>query len=270
MTSELLTRVAGTLSDRAEAAEGSQVTVGEGVVLVEVIHPAHGRLAGLAHRPEGALTDVGVGVETASVPALVALATGGETNLGRAVGVAALNALSAPDVDWRVGDPMAALSSDVETVATVGFFGPALRKFDAVAVRVVERDPPERVDAPDSVAVELFAPENCETAFAGADLCFITGSALVYGGVDRYLSVLSDLDVAPVVLVGATASLLPGPAFDAGVDVVAGARVTDPGGIREQVAGNDCATDLHEAGVEKVYVARDDRLPGLRLGEGGG
>jgi hypothetical protein len=93
MTSELLTRVAGMLSDRAEAAEGSQVAVGEGVVLVEVTHPAHGRLA-------------------------------------------------------------------------------------------------------------------------GADLCFITGSALVYGGVDRYLSVLSEGGVSAVVLVGATASLLPGLELD--------------------------------------------------------
>ena len=56
--------------------------------------------------------------------------------------------------------------------------------------------------------------------------------------------------------VGATASHWPGPAFAAGVDVVAGARVDDPDRVRERVAAGDCGTDLHDTGVAKVYVAR--------------
>lgn len=266
MTSAILDRVSAALAERAERATGSRVTVGEGVVLVKVTEPEGDRLAGVAHRPDGDVGDIGVDVDAASVPRLAGLATGSGTHLGRAVGVATLNALSAPEVDCEVGDPMAALSPDLERVATVGFFGPALRKFDSVEVRVVERDPPESVDAPDGVTVELFGPDEAGAAFAGADVCFVTGSALIYGGVEGYLSALSDLGVSPVVLVGATASHLPGPAFDAGVDVVAGARVTDPEGVRERVADNDCATDLHEAGVEKVYVARGGRPPGLELG----
>jgi hypothetical protein len=265
VTAALLDRVAAALETRAAAADTPRVTVGDGVVLVEVDHPEHGRLAGLAHRPAGDVGAVGVDVEAASVRALSGLATGGATDLGRALGVATLNALSTPDVDWRVGDPMAGLSADVETVGTVGLFGPALRKFDAVEVRVVERDPPESVAAPDGVTVTLFAPGDCETAFAEVDLCFVTGSALVYGGLDRYLSVLAAGGVSPVVLVGATASHLPGPAFEAGVDVVAGARVTDPDRVRTRVAAGDCATDLHDSGVEKVYVTDGDRLGGLGL-----
>jgi uncharacterized protein (DUF4213/DUF364 family) len=266
MTAGILEAVAVALADRAEVVAEPRVTVGEGVVLVEVTHPGSGRLAGLAHRPAGDPTDAGVDLRAASVPELAGLATGGETRLGRAVGVATLNALSVPDVDWRSGDPMAALAAGVEVVATVGLFGPAFRKFDAVTVRVVEREPPDTVDTPAGVTVELYTPGECETAFAGADLCFVTGSALVYGGVDRYLRVLSERGVAPVVLVGATASHLPGPAFEAGVDVVAGARVTDPEGVRERVAGGGCASDLHGVGVEKVYAAGSDRLGGLELG----
>lgn len=268
MTSAILGRVSAALAERAETATGARVTVGDGVVLVEVTDPDGGRLAGIAHRPDGDVWDVGIDVNAATVPTLAGLAIDGGTYLGRAIGVATLNALSVPDIDWRAGDPMAALSPDVETVATVGFFGPAIRKFDSVEVRVVERDPPESVDAPEDVTVELFDPDEAEAAFPGVDLCFVTGSALIYGGVDRYLSALSDLGVSPVILVGATASHLPGPAFDAGVDVVAGARVTDPEGVRQQVARDDCATDLHEAGVEKVYVARDGQPPGLELDEG--
>lgn len=255
----VLRGVRDALADRTAAVGEPLVTVGEGTVLVEVTHPEHGRLAGLAHRPPGEPGEFPTAVED-----LVALATDAGAYLDRAVGVATLNALSAPDVDWQVGDPIAALSADVDTIATVGLFGPAFRKFDAIEVRVVERDPPESVDAHDGVTVDLFRPGECERAFAGADVCFITGSTLIYDGLGGYLSVLSELGVAPVVLVGATASHLPGPAFEAGVDAVAGARVTDSERAREHVAADDCATDLHEVGVEKVYAAGGP-LRGLTL-----
>jgi uncharacterized protein (DUF4213/DUF364 family) len=120
---------------------------------------------------------------------------------------------------------------------------------------VVERDPPESVDAPAGVSVRTYPQEAAREAFDGADVCFVTGSTLIYGGIDRYLSALSAASVSPVVLVGATASHVPDPAFAAGVDVVAGALVTDVDRVRERVAAGACGTDLHDAGVEKVYVA---------------
>lgn len=272
MTKGLLGTVHDRLRDRAADATDPRVTVGENALLVAVSHPAHGRLAGLAHRPEG-----GVDVDGATVEELARLARGGvggfppvgedvaDARTDRAVGVATLNALSVPDVDWRVGDPMAALSADVDVVATVGLFRPAFRKFEDVTVRVVERDPPESVAAPPGVTVETYPPAECPAAFVDADVCFLTGSTLVYGGIDRYLSGLAAANVDPVVLVGATASHLPGPAFDAGVDVVAGARVTDIDRVRERVAAGDCGTDLHDHGVEKVYVTRRD---GFRTDDG--
>jgi uncharacterized protein (DUF4213/DUF364 family) len=262
--SAILERVHAAVADRAAAATGARVTVGDRLVGVSVGDPDDGRLVGLAHRPAD---EPAVELAGHSASDLAAGATGDVSRFERAVGVATLNALSAPEMAWRSGDPMAALPADVGVIATVGLFGPAFRKFDRVTVRVVERDPPAAasVDAPAGVDVETYAPDACETAFDGADVCFVTGSTLVYGGVQRYLDALSAAGVAPVVLVGATASHLPGAAFDAGVDVVAGARVTAPDRALSGVAAGDCGTDLHDAGVEKVYVARGSS--GLELGD---
>jgi uncharacterized protein (DUF4213/DUF364 family) len=259
--SGVLERVRAGLSDRIEAATNPRVTVGDRVVLVDCVHPEDGRVAGLAHRPSGTATTWPL-----SVRALATLSEADEP-LARAVGIATLNALSASTVDWRVGDPMAALSPDVSVVATVGLFRPALRKFGDVTVRVVERELPVTVDAPPGVRVTTHAPESCATAFADADVCFVTGSTLVYGGLERYLDALADADVDLVVLVGATASHDPRPAFEAGVDLVAGARVSDVDRVRARVAAGDCGTDLHDAGVEKVYAAARDDLPDLRLSD---
>lgn len=253
----VLRRVHDRLRDRAAAATDPRVTVGDRLVAVEARHPEAGDLAGVAHRPP---TDE-AGTWPVDVGDLAALAVAAppEQHLRRAVGVAALAALSAPDVDWRAGDPMAGLPDDVAAVATVGLFRPALRKFDGCEVRVVERPAAGADDAPAGVSA-VHPPAECDRAFEGADVCFVTGSTLVYGGLDRYLAAADD---PAVVLVGATASVLPGPAFDAGVDVVAGARVTDPDAVRERVAAGDCATDLHGAGLQKCYVAADPPPPTL-------
>lgn len=269
----LLARVRDRLADRAADARDPRVTVGDRVLAVEVTLPESGaeRAMGLAHRPSGEpAAAIGADGE-ATVARLAAAATDASAPIDRAVGVATLNALSVPDVDWRVGDPMADLPSDVSVVATVGLFRPAFRKFADVTVRVVEREPPApaRVDAPPSVAVETYGPADCERAFEGADVCFLTGSTLVYGGIDRYLTALSAAGVAPVVLVGATASHLPGPAFDAGVGVVAGARVRrgDRDRVRDRIRAGDCGTDLHDAGVQKVYAAAPAGSTGTEPGE---
>nr|WP_282594571.1 DUF364 domain-containing protein [Halomarina salina] len=159
---------------------------------------------------------------------------------------------------------MALLDPEVDTIATVGLFRPAFRKFDDVELRIVERRAVDEFAVPDGVRVETFRPDEAATALAGSDVVFVTGSAFLYGGAERYL------DVAPasatVVLVGATVSFLPAPLFAAGVDVVAGAAVTDVDRARAAVREGACGTDLHDVGVRKVYVV-DERssAPGLRL-----
>jgi len=233
------------------------LTVGDAAILVELAaEEGPATVAGLAHRPPGDSDSLSTdATDPEALLDLLDSEAGEETWLLRAVGIAALNALSAPFLDWETGDPMATLDADVSTVTTVGLFRPAFRKFTDVTVRVVER---ERVDAdavaaPDGVAVETYQPPETAAAMAGTDVVFVTGSPLVYGGVEAYLRAAPA--AAPTVVIGATASMLPDPLFDAGADVVAGAAVDDRAATREAVRAGACGTDLHDHGVRKGYVA---------------
>ena len=246
-----------------------RVTVGEKTIMVElagvdsdVDSERDGTTAGLAHRPPGdAVSTDGRGIET-----LVDWATDGPEDAGSplrtAIGLAAINALSAPHIDWQTGDPMALLDRSVGTIATVGLFKPALRKFSNVDVRVIERTEMDVDDIPTPEGVRLtgFRPAEAEAAMAAADVVFITGSTLVYGGLEQYLDAVPA--GATTVLIGATASLLPAAAFAAGVDIVAGAVVTDRQRVRAAVRAAACGTELHTAGVEKVFVAADPSQDG--------
>jgi uncharacterized protein (DUF4213/DUF364 family) len=244
-----------------------RVTVGDRVVLVELTDEERGPIdatrAGVAHRPAGdppATDDLSLERLVRAVESPTEAES--SERLDRALGVAAVNALSVPFLDWQAGDPMALLDADVDRITTVGLFRPAFRKFDDVTVRVIERDPIEDVPSRDGVAVETFTPEETAAAMAGADVVFVTGSTFIYGGIDAYL------DAAPadatVVVIGATASFLPAPLFDRGVDVVAGASVSSPDAVRDAVARGACGTDLHDAGLRKVYTAASQPA-GLRL-----
>lgn len=260
MTDPLADAVAS-LRDDAAAHAVERVTVGEEALLVELRGP-DGPTAGLAHRPPGTPpatdgADVATLLSGATAPADDA--TG---RLRRALGIATANALAARRVDWRRGDPMALLDEGVDRIVTVGLFGPAFRKFDDVAVRVIERRPLEDVPDPDGVSVRTYEPGERAAAMAGADVVFLTGSAFIYGGAERYIEAAPS--AATLVVVGATASFLPGPLFAAGVDVVAGGAVDDADRVRAAVADGACGTDLHDAGLAKVYVATE-RVAGLRL-----
>lgn len=269
-----------------------RVTIGEAAVLVELagvraagrsdpelVAAGEGMLTvGLAHRPPGE----SVSTDDVDLETLLRWATlefddsvsvsdrdgdgagesgrsdataDGDAALRIALGVAAINALSAPSIDWRTGDPMALLDPSVDVIATVGVFRPAFRKFSDVDVRVIERRDVGPISAPDGVRVTTFRPTEATAAMADADVVFITGSVFVYGGLERYLEA-APAD-ATVVLIGATASGLPEPMFEAGVDIVAGADVVAPNRVREAVRGGACGTDLHDAGVRKVYTVAD-------------
>jgi uncharacterized protein (DUF4213/DUF364 family) len=246
-----------------------RVTVGDAVVLVDLDGGGEretrdrGRpAAGLAHLPEGAAPTVPAEVKGLLAPLRSdekkpEAAADGAALGARALAVATLNACAAPLLDWRDGDPMALLDPSVETVVTVGLFRPAFWKFDGVEIRAIERDPVDltTVPTPAGVTLRSFAPAETATAMGGADVVFVTGSTLVYGGIERYL------DAAPasatVVVVGATVSSVPDSLFERGVDVVAGAAVDDPARARAAVSGGACGTDLHDCGVRKVYASRE-------------
>lgn len=258
MTDGVLQTVLETLADRdgLSGVRVDRVTIGVAAVLVELRREDGGRSAGLAHRPSGtddAVPDRDLG--SLLDPIRHPGAGSGDGSIARAAAVATINALSAPYAEWRAGDPMALLAPSVDTVVTVGLFRPAFRKFDAVEVRVIERETTGPVTAPENVAVRQFTPDGTEAAMDGADVVFVTGSTLVYGGLGVYLAA-APLS-ATLVVVGATASFLPEPIFDRGVDVVGGADVADPTRARAAVADGACGTDLHDRGVRKVYSAAD-------------
>ena len=262
MAGRILESVREDLDDR-DGVSGwnlDRVTVGDRAVLVELAarSDSQTRVAGVAHRPRGSASDV----TTETVTGLLEPIDGsdlsvddGRPNAGDrlplAAAVGTLNALSAPFLGWQSGDPMALLSPSVRRITTVGLFKPALRKFEDCEVRVIEREP-RTVDPPEGVSVRMFSPERAERAMDGAEIVFITGSTLLYGGLERYL------DLAPteatVVIVGATVSFIPDPLFDSGVDVVAGASVSDPTRARNAIVDGACGTDLHTNGVEKRYT----------------
>lgn len=252
----VLTRVHDRLREAATDATVDTIASGDRVVLVELATDA-GRTAGVAHLPAGEMPDTGG--QTASTLARWAIDAEGPV-ARRAVGVATLNALSAPHVHWQPGDPMAALSADVDRITTVGLFRPAFRKFSGVDVRVVERDPGAisvaDLEPGDDVSVSLFGPDESGEAFDGADVAFVTGSTLIYGGLERYLAAADDGTL--VVLIGATASILPEPCFAAGVDVLAGVDVVDRVTVRDRITAGDCGTSLHGAGLRKSFVAAEN------------
>ncbi len=257
---DLLRRVQAALGERRSDARVAGTTVGERLVGVELSGPEAGM--GVAHRPAGN-TDLNP-PDTAGDLSRWAFEPPADDPVAASLGIAAMNARAVGAIDWTAGDPMAALDPSVDRIASVGLFRAAFRKFDDVEVRVIEREPVGALDPPEGVSVQVFEPESARTAFTDVDLLFVTGSALLYGGLRRYLRLATD--VPTVVMIGATASFLPGPVFEAGVDVLAGARVTDADSVRFGIEDGDCGTDLHGEGLEKVFVADGSGLRELALG----
>lgn len=220
--------------------------------------------AGVAMNPEAALPAV-TGNSAYDVARQGAIATDSGT---RAVGVAALNAIDPPSQTQPGLDPFRSLDPETETVAMVGLFGPVLKHLDAGHVDVFERNPKAR-SVPDSLAagleVAMHPPEAASERVPEAEVLFITGSTLVWGGIETYLQAAQPEQT--VVLVGASASFSPQPLFEAGVSLVAGASVTDPEHVRRAITGGTSEADLHDGGLAKWGVVDPtvSSVPGLCL-----
>ncbi|MBS3760303.1 Rossmann-like domain-containing protein [Halodesulfurarchaeum sp.] len=257
---------AGTiLAKRTEALpdpgfEVSAVVEGDELVMVQT----EVGLAGVAMNPEGPIPDV-TGNSTYEVARQGATATDTGT---RAVGVAALNAIDPPNQRQPGLDPFRSLDPETEQVAMVGLFGPVLKHLDAGHVDVFERNP-QTVTVPESLAAELdtamHPPAAASELVPEAEVLFITGSSLVWGGIETYLQAARPDQT--VVVVGASASFGPQPLFEAGVSMVAGASVTDPEHVRRAITGGKSEADLHDGGLTKWAVVDPtvSSLPGLCL-----
>jgi hypothetical protein len=229
-----------------------RVVHGENMVYLEYPGAAGSVRPGVAHSPGGPFPSIEG--RPASEVLEVALATE-RTPATRALAVATLNALSRGHIDWQSGDPMEGLDVDIDRIAMVGMFKPAFKKFEDVDIRVVERFPEDvcpPADLPSGVTVDMYGPEAAETAFADTAVVYITGSTFVYGGIGEYLAVVPPQ--ATVVVIGSTSSFVPGPLFEAGADVVAGATVDDAAAVRHGVEDGASVPHLHRNGLEKGLV----------------
>lgn len=242
-----------------------RVTHGGKTVFVSYDDPERGVLPGLAHAPADSFPPIQGMLAEAVLDTALDTDPRPET---RALGVATLNALSRGHVDWESGDPMEALTSAVETVGMVGLFRPAFGKFSDVDIRVVERYPDDVTppsDLPHGVSVNLFGPTAASAAFEDASVIFITGSTLVYGGIGDYLTAAPE--AATVVIIGSSSSFIPTALFEAGVDLVAGATVTDVGTVERLVGEGATVPELHSNGLQKGIVRNEgDPLQGIEDG----
>ena len=137
----------------------------------------------------------------------------------KSLGIAVVNALSTAfytELRVKLGNPLNLISVEGRVVAMVGYFQPLLRRFyKAKELRIVERKSIEGV----------YPPSRAEEALKGASIVLITGSSLVYGGMEEYLRYSGGAET--VIVMGPTSSMLPEPFFKKGAHIVAGFRVTD-------------------------------------------
>ncbi len=160
----------------------------------------------------------------------------------RALGVAALNALTwsiKPEPEYKVGDPLDKVDFTGRRVALVGYFKPLLwRLKEARSVKIIERKEIEGV----------YPPEKAPEVLGEADIALITGSCLVYGGMERYLRLARN--ASGVIVLGPTSSMTPEPFFRRGAHIVAGVKIA---GCGNHTSGR--ANDILSIGT-KVYFER--------------
>jgi len=162
----------------------------------------------------------------------------------RAIGIAALNGLTwalRPVPAFKIGDPLDTIDVSGKRVAMVGYFEPILHRFDrAKSLRIIER---KRIEG-------VYPPEKAKEVLGEADIVLITGSSLVYGGLERYLRL--SRNASKVIVLGPTSSMTPEPFFKRGADVVAGIKIE---GCEHLFKSRGRAADILKAGV-KVYFER--------------
>ncbi|MEM1994605.1 MAG: DUF364 domain-containing protein [Nitrososphaerales archaeon] len=162
----------------------------------------------------------------------------------RAVGVAALNALTwalKPTPPFKVGDPLDSLDFKGKSIGVVGYFKPIFWRFkSAKSLKIVERKKMKGV----------YPPEKAEEVLSGADIVLITGSCLVYGGLERYLKLAKGAE--KVIVLGPTSSMTPEPFFKRGADIVAGVKIDSCSSLSKSRGRAD---DVLKASV-KVYFER--------------
>ena len=182
--------------------------------------------------------------------------------LRRAVGVAALNAVSALAMD-RYDTPGGQLcpgldalkAADVrpeDRVAMVGAFVPFIKalKGHVTSLSVIDKHPESL--KPDEKCFWV-PPERAAEPLRQSSMVICSGSALVEGDIDCLLEASSS--ARKIVLAGPTASPWPPPFFAHGIDVLGGIRVRDSERLLTLISEGGSGY-LFEDAAEKVSIVR--------------
>ncbi|MDI6902603.1 MAG: DUF364 domain-containing protein [Methanocellales archaeon] len=167
--------------------------------------------------------------------------------LERTIGIATINALSWGIIPKRyqvcVGDPLKRIVIRDKIVVMVGYFPPVAEQLSSIAkdLRIIERKEMEGTHP----------SEDAEDVMSDADVIIITGSALIYGGMEVYLQYGMNAD--EVIVLGPTASMLPDPFFERGATIVAGIQITDPNAALDIISHAGGVHDLIGKCARKVY-----------------
>jgi uncharacterized protein (DUF4213/DUF364 family) len=184
---------------------------------------------------------------------------GPANSLRRALSIAVLSALSATVMDG--GGPVEmvrgvdgldqARIGDADRVVLVGALGPMIRVLRARGgpFRILEKDPATL--RPDEM--EFYAPaEDAPLEVPKADVLITTGTTLINDTLEGLLELARP--GAEVVVVGPTASLLPGAFFRRGVRVLGGVRVTDTGRLLHMLAEGGSGYHIFGRAAERVVM----------------
>lgn len=185
----------------------------------------------------------------------------GGNPLKKSMGIAVMNALSM--TCWREGRPR---SYEIRTgvdvleeaaipgngyVAVVGALVPVIRalKQRGTPFGIIELDPATL--RPDEMKYYV-PPERTAEKVPQADLLIITGTTLINDTLEGLLKIRKP--GAHVIVVGPTASMLPGAFFRRGVDVVGGVIVSDADRVLEVISEAGSGYHFFGKGADRVAI----------------
>jgi uncharacterized protein (DUF4213/DUF364 family) len=185
--------------------------------------------------------------------------------LKKAVGIAIINALTAscgkrrPDISYTCETGRDALDlvplPDEDYVVVVGALVPVIRRLKAreKAFGILELD--LRTLKSDELPFTI-QPDNADVEIQRADLLIITGTTLLNNTLEPLLALARP--GARIIVVGPTASMLPGAFFRRGVTVLGGDVVTKQDELLDTIAEGGSGYHFFNKFAEKTIVRSSD------------
>ncbi len=174
----------------------------------------------------------------------------------RALTVAYLNAICALDIKEKYksnkGDPLDSLDLQDKVIVTVGRFPPLVTKYLPIAkeFRIIERKIMEEE------GISYYSPNEQGKAFQEAQVAIITGTALIFGGMEQYLKSAA-ATCSEVIVLGPTVSMYPGPFFKRGATIVGGIEITNLKKLNQLIKDAGTPTLIKQC-ARKIYFLKSE------------